>query len=845
MAKFTDDLWAMAQLGLTANIDLDDIDEVTTESNYNNAKQEYFDRCVNEEGFLADDPDTAQAVEDAKAQGLTGSEIIKHLISLTVGGVPGLVVSGLVNAGQNFVEYPESSWKIVKQFFKSVGKGITTFLVGSKTPVVTSVDPVDVFLNIFPSNSRSDYDTLVNRDKLVFGIISYMLENNIPMAITRSRCSDAYIASCKATGIPVSFRSAITLTYVTGSRSIELFKDHNKYYYDPTTFKIYTSSGAGRVNIVPTYGFCYDETLKTGPSSFTSYVLNSTRWDATDSEGKALHLKLSERGRGEDVSQVYANYNFSNSMTFYTELVDSTSIVDDTWYKEYYTSTLALVAFTTNIIGSEYSNSNSFLASNTVAGTTFEATIETIYYGNEFRPEISVKLDPIEILPEFVPYYADNSKDIDLLNRVREYDDNPFSGDDDRLLHGRVRIPIPTKLDTNGNVVRDNSVYTNVANKTKDLNDSFYGTTGTVAVAIDKVTGEEIVIKSEYTALVPVDTSISNVAKPTPGYSNLSVGVCTFTNIWLADAFDLQMLASSLYSTEALTVISKAFSDPMDCIISLSYMPIIPQTAGQSVVKLGSFTTNAQMYRITKTTMRIDCGTVYYGASPYSYSSLFADYNQKLAYEPYTNVTMFLPFVGFVPLTPSEIMDRYVNVTYEVSLTTGVCLATITTSNPLGGQYQYPIVIGQYEGNCKTELPITGTSYASLVSALAKTTVDVGLAVATGGALAPLVASDVGGVAGSINPSHQRNGGFSGNGGCLGVLKPFITIDSTKGIDDKSFRTTSGIACNETMTLGVALNIEYFKASKVMFNNEYGDVVATTVELKELEEILLTGVRLN
>ena len=64
-------------------------------------------------------------------------------------------------------------------------------------------------------------------------------------------------------------------------------------------------------------------------------------------------------------------------------------------------------------------------------------------------------------------------------------------------------------------------------------------------------------------------------------------------------------------------------------------------------------------------------------------------------YNPHTTVSLYLPFIGIVPLNVDDVMRATITVKYGVDVFTGACLAMVEVSrdNATVNMYQYSGII--------------------------------------------------------------------------------------------------------------------------------------------------------
>lgn len=78
--------------------------------------------------------------------------------------------------------------------------------------------------------------------------------------------------------------------------------------------------------------------------------------------------------------------------------------------------------------------------------------------------------------------------------------------------------------------------------------------------------------------------------------------------------------------------------------------------------------------------------------------------NSFLDFEPYTSITLHLPFMASVNLQPSALYGNYLYVHYEIDVYTGILSADIIIHESGGREY----IISTQQANVRTEIPIMG-----------------------------------------------------------------------------------------------------------------------------------------
>lgn len=201
------------------------------------------------------------------------------------------------------------------------------------------------------------------------------------------------------------------------------------------------------------------------------------------------------------------------------------------------------------------------------------------------------------------------------------------------------------------------------------------------------------------------ETSDSIPVPPLPPISAAQSGLVA---LFKPDIADLRALGSYLWTnlTDFIDNLNKLFMNPMDYLIALNIFPCNPSVGERRAINIGSVTTSIDMPPVLNQWYELNCGDViipeYWGSA--------------LDYSPNTKISLFLPFIGSVPLNVDEIMGRRVGVTYRIDLLSGQCVAMVTVSG-LVNQTNTESVIYQFTGECAVSIPLTGADWSRVYSA--------------------------------------------------------------------------------------------------------------------------------
>ena len=275
-----------------------------------------------------------------------------------------------------------------------------------------------------------------------------------------------------------------------------------------------------------------------------------------------------------------------------------------------------------------------------------------------------------------------------------------------------------------------------------------------------------------------------------------------------------------LWSSNFIDQILKIFNNPMEAVIGLHKVYATPVDAGATTIKVGYLDSEVPSNYIEQQYITVSCGSV----------NLYEQYGNVFDYSPYTDVQLYLPFIGIVPLNISDVMRSSISIEYGVDVITGACLAQVEVSRDGNSSVLY-----QYSGNCAVQYPISSGSYMGIVTSIISVAGGIAATAASGGAAAPLALGAVGGMMGA-HTSVQRSGDFSGNAGAMGGKIPYLIITRPQTKVAPNAESMQGYPTNDYITVGECTG--YIKAEIAHIIN----INATDEELTEINELLMSGI---
>ena len=311
---------------------------------------------------------------------------------------------------------------------------------------------------------------------------------------------------------------------------------------------------------------------------------------------------------------------------------------------------------------------------------------------------------------------------------------------------------------------------------------------------------------------VPTGGALASGALKAFSVSN-SILIDLFNKLWDLNFFDIA------------TQFQKLVDNPMDCIISLHCIPVVPTVNGTSHIQLGSFDTQVSAGVITSQYVVLDCGSL----------EVKEFWGSALDYSPYTKCELYMPFIGIKQLNVDDVMGKKVQIKYNIDIFTGDCICFIKCGQS---------VLYKFNGNLKQDIPLSGrSSDAILRTATAGLTIAGGLAMggAVGGAVGGAIAQQAGLSAAANVLSTKivttRSGSLAGSVGLLDDFVPYFIFHRPVQSLASNFKTFKGYPSNITSLLSALTGY-----TEVEFVNLQDIPEATSAEMEEIKSLLKSGV---
>lgn len=294
---------------------------------------------------------------------------------------------------------------------------------------------------------------------------------------------------------------------------------------------------------------------------------------------------------------------------------------------------------------------------------------------------------------------------------------------------------------------------------------------------------------------------------------DVSAGIGVLTSTFKMTKERLVQLGQFLWGSNIFDKFSLVNNNPIENIISCKSIPINTDGANQEIV-LGNVATGVNGEKISNNFAKQTIGSI----------SITEHYHNFLDYAPYTNVILYLPYIGFKELDTTLVMNKTLQVIYTVDAITGGCLAQVYVNN---------VRLYEFTGNVGIDIPITASNRAQ---------VEAGYIQAGVGATASALGGNVGSAVTSLLNSATSQYHYSSTGNpspmCVASTNRtcYVILDRPNYQNLKAFNHTRGRKCYLSKTISTLKGFTICNS-----NIDLSGINATDTEKEELVNILSTG----
>ena len=294
---------------------------------------------------------------------------------------------------------------------------------------------------------------------------------------------------------------------------------------------------------------------------------------------------------------------------------------------------------------------------------------------------------------------------------------------------------------------------------------------------------------------------------------DVSAGIGVLTSTFKMTKERLVQLGQFLWGSNIFDKFSLVNNNPIENIISCKSIPINTDGANQEIV-LGNVATGVNGEKISNNFAKQTIGSI----------AISEHYHNFLDYAPYTNVILYLPYIGFKELDTTLVMNKTLQVIYTVDAITGGCLAQV---------YSNSVRLYEFTGNVGIDIPITASNRAQ---------VEAGYIQAGVGATASALGGNIGSAATSLLNSATSQYHYSSTGNpspmCVASTNRtcYVIIDRPNYQNLKAFNHTRGRKCYLSKTISTLHGFTICDS-----NIDLSGINATDTEKEEIVNILSTG----
>ena len=294
---------------------------------------------------------------------------------------------------------------------------------------------------------------------------------------------------------------------------------------------------------------------------------------------------------------------------------------------------------------------------------------------------------------------------------------------------------------------------------------------------------------------------------------DVSAGIGVLTSTFKMTKERLVQLGQFLWGSNIFDKFSLVNNNPIENIISCKSIPINTDGANQEII-LGNVSTGVNGEKISNNFAKQTIGSI----------KITEHYHNFLDYAPYTNVILYLPYIGFKELDTTLVMNKTLQVIYTVDAITGGCLAQV---------YVNSVRLYEFTGNVGIDIPITASNRAQ---------VEAGYIQAGVGATASALGGNIGSAITSLLNSATSQYHYSSTGNpspmCVASTNRtcYVILDRPNYQNLKAFNHTRGRKCYLSKTISTLKGFTICDS-----NIDLNGINATQSELEELKEILSSG----
>lgn len=252
------------------------------------------------------------------------------------------------------------------------------------------------------------------------------------------------------------------------------------------------------------------------------------------------------------------------------------------------------------------------------------------------------------------------------------------------------------------------------------------------------------------------------------------VGIGLLTTTYGLTPTKLKSIGSFIWESDWLSNLELVNNNPVENIVSCKVFPLsLPD--GTDLIKIGNVATQVLGGKIDTTTYRVvqDIGEL----------TVPKKFNSFLDYEPYTQLKLYVPFVGFVPISCASAYDG-LSFRYAFDLING----SFTCSLKSGGK-----IVATYTGNCGVDIPITSNNRAQVETGYIRSALDL--------STNPINVVNVGLDIATSQFHSQTVGNMGATTGLCQNLTPYVLAERPIASQPSTYGHDIGFKCEQSKTI--------------------------------------------
>lgn len=305
------------------------------------------------------------------------------------------------------------------------------------------------------------------------------------------------------------------------------------------------------------------------------------------------------------------------------------------------------------------------------------------------------------------------------------------------------------------------------------------------------------------------DTPDIDPSEPTPIVNPTESGLNLLTTSYVMTEQQIKQLANFLWGATFLQNLKLVNNSPIENIVGCKIMPIAI-SGNNSVVQIGNVDTNVNGAVVSSVPV-VTIGSLSIGKL----------YDNFLDYAPYTQITLFLPFIGFTEIDTNVVVDNTLSIKYVFDIVTGTCKAML---------YVNDIYYTSYNGSCGIDVPLVASNRAQVESQFLSSVINGAISGNVGG----IVDAGIG-----AQYHSQSSGSYSPTCGWQETKQAYAIINRPTCQYPETYGHNIGYPCKLSRSLNTLRGFTVCDS-----NVDLSGISCTEMERQEIYNALTSGVYL-